>query len=256
MLAHCNALCQISMQQDDSPASTPGRSTPSRRHMKTLSLQLNSPVTARPMSPSTSSPALSKSVNDGSPIPRRDLRLNLSQRGSLSGSNDRPQTPDTEPHAWTSPTGVTSPTGSLDYTSSPLAGLSGRTSPSNTFTPTRSRNRGSISYRPGVNPIRELSAAAATSPAPEVITSPTASSSASIDSNSSPSISSSRTYAKTERERANSPVSDLKRSLPSARSAATLIEQHGDLLSFIAKKERKCLDLREGQCNSMIASRI
>lgn len=27
---------------------------------------------------------------------------------------------------------------------------------------------------------------------------------------------------------------------------ATLLEQHGDLLSFIAKKERKCLDLREG----------
>lgn len=27
---------------------------------------------------------------------------------------------------------------------------------------------------------------------------------------------------------------------------ATLLEQHGDLLSFIAKKERTCLDLREG----------
>jgi hypothetical protein len=31
-----------------------------------------------------------------------------------------------------------------------------------------------------------------------------------------------------------------------ARSGATLIEQHSELLSFIAKKERKCLDLREG----------
>lgn len=29
-------------------------------------------------------------------------------------------------------------------------------------------------------------------------------------------------------------------------SGATLVEQHADLLSFIAKKERKCLDLREG----------
>lgn len=28
---------------------------------------------------------------------------------------------------------------------------------------------------------------------------------------------------------------------------ATLIEQNADLLSFIAKKERKCLDLREGE---------
>lgn len=27
---------------------------------------------------------------------------------------------------------------------------------------------------------------------------------------------------------------------------ATLVEQNADLLSFIAKKERKCLDLREG----------
>lgn len=27
---------------------------------------------------------------------------------------------------------------------------------------------------------------------------------------------------------------------------ATLVEQHADLLSFLAKKERKCLDLREG----------
>jgi hypothetical protein len=33
----------------------------------------------------------------------------------------------------------------------------------------------------------------------------------------------------------------------SARSGATLIEHHSELLSFIAKKERKCLDLREGR---------
>lgn len=30
-------------------------------------------------------------------------------------------------------------------------------------------------------------------------------------------------------------------------SGATLVEQHADLLSFIATKERKCLDLREGK---------
>ena len=29
-----------------------------------------------------------------------------------------------------------------------------------------------------------------------------------------------------------------------ARTGATLVEQHGDLLSFIARKERRCLDLR------------
>lgn len=31
-------------------------------------------------------------------------------------------------------------------------------------------------------------------------------------------------------------------------AAPTLTEVHADLLSFIAKKERKCLDLREGMC--------
>lgn len=36
---------------------------------------------------------------------------------------------------------------------------------------------------------------------------------------------------------------------------ATLVEQNADLLSFIAKKERKCLDLREGACISMPAFR-
>ena len=34
---------------------------------------------------------------------------------------------------------------------------------------------------------------------------------------------------------------------------ATLLEQHGDLLSFIAKKERTCLDLREGALSALSA---
>ncbi len=39
-----------------------------------------------------------------------------------------------------------------------------------------------------------------------------------------------------------------ERASMAAASQPTLIEANADLLSFIAKKERKCLDLREGKC--------
>jgi hypothetical protein len=48
----------------------------------------------------------------------------------------------------------------------------------------------------------------------------------------------------------SSSLSDDSRSTPSdygeGTSKCTLLEQHGDLLSIIARKERRCLELREG----------
>jgi len=57
-----------------------------------------------------------------------------------------------------------------------------------------------------------------------------------------------RTSVEEEGKKAEEPINLASGSaLGFVNAQATLTEQNADLLSFIAKKERKCLDLREGK---------
>lgn len=233
------------MSEVTSPAAT---STPSRRHMKALSLSVSSKSLSH-VNQMAKLDSSRSSLDYASPSARREMRLNLSRsQQQRSACESQPTSPCEEtsssepPSHWRSSLdssqGSTSRS-SMDWQASPSplhnTLRSGRISPSQSFTPTRSRRQGSVSYKVGSSPLDSPAQANA-------IQSPLLATSSASSSRPSTPISSV--------ERSESPtvtVTEEKSSSLSARSASTLVEQHGDLLNFIAKKERKCLDLREGQ---------
>ncbi|GAA5939270.1 uncharacterized protein JCM15063_004472 [Sporobolomyces koalae] len=261
----------------DSIPSTPAsssRSTTTPRHLKRLSLSSHgSPFSpGSPSSPlSTSSPSGSQgspSLSRSDSARRRGLRLSMSGSALLSASHSshagQPST-STNPsstEAHNSPAQARS--AGAAYHASPI-----RTeSPSRTPTSAHARRTSSISYSksPTIGALAAGSGspdpafpAAAGSPNPNTLKSARVSLESgrprpSLDQlpekdedEAEPNIEADQTQE--QRTRAASIEEPINLANASAlgfvSAQSTLTEQNADLLSFIAKKERKCLDLRE-----------